>query len=193
LPEPDSDVPITELLAGLRGGDPRAEAILIPRIYNELRRLARAQMRRERPNHTLQPTALANEAYQRLVQAPAHGVAWQSRLQFFAMAAQVMRHILVDHARAKRARKRGAFWQQITLDEGLNATEGQSLDVLALNEALERLTKLDPRQGRVVELHFFGGLTFEEIAEVLGIAARTVKRDWTMARSWLHNQLSAAR
>jgi RNA polymerase sigma-70 factor, ECF subfamily len=193
LRESQSNVPITELLANLRSGDPRAEAILVPRIYDELRRLARAQMRRERGNHTLQPTALVNEAYERLIQASQQGVAWQSRVHFFAMTAQVMRHILVDYARAKSAQKRGAFRQQVTLEDDLHASEGQSLDVLALNEALERLAKLDQRQSRVVELRFFGGLTFEEIAEVQEVAVRTVKRDWTIARSWLYSQLSPGR
>ena len=193
MPAALSNEPITELLANLRSGDPQAEAILIPRIYDELRRLAKVQMRHERCNHTLQPTALVNEAYERLIQTPPQGVAWQSRAHFFAIAAQVMRHILVDYARAKRAQKRGAFRQQVTLEDGLQRIEGQSLDVLALNEALERLAKLDQRQSRVVELRFFGGLTFEEIAEVQCVAVRTVKRDWSMARSWLYSQLSTGR
>jgi RNA polymerase sigma-70 factor (ECF subfamily) len=193
LLESPSNEPITDLLANLRSGDPQTEAILIPLVYDELRRPAKAQMRRERCNHTIQPTALVNEAYERLIKAPSAGVVWQSRIHFFAMAAHVMRHILVDYARAKRAQKRGAFRQQVTLDDGFHASAGQSLDVLALNEALERLLKLDQRQSRVVELRCFGGLTFEEIAEVLGVAVRTVKRDWSIARSWLYSQLSTSR
>ena len=192
LPGAHSDEPITEILARLRDGDSQAEAVLIPLIYDELRRLARAQMRNERRNHTLQPTVLVNEAYLRLVHRPP-GAAWNNRIQFYATAARVMRHVLVDHARAKRAQKRGDLRQQVTLEERLKASEAPSLDLLALNEALDHLASLDPRQSRVVELHFFGGLTFEEIAELLGVAVRTVKRDWTMARSWLYTQLSSGK
>ncbi len=181
---------ITKLLVDLNGNRPQTSAVLISLVYDELRRLAGIQMRGERSNHTLQPTALLNEAYARLMEAPEHRIAWQSRAHFFAVAAQVMRHILIDYARAKRATKRGGVQQQITLTDSIKVNEGRSLDMLVLNDALERLEKLDARQSRVVELHFFGGLTFEEIADVLGMAVRTVKRDWSMARSWLHIQLS---
>jgi RNA polymerase sigma factor (TIGR02999 family) len=157
-------------------------------VYAELRRLARHYMRSERANHTLQPTALVNEAYLRLIAQP--GVSWQSRAHFFAAAAQLMRRILVDHARAHRAGKRGGAQQQVTLDENLLSPESASVDVLAVHEALENLAKLDARQARIVELHFFGGLTFEEIAHVLGTSERTVKRDWAMARAWLKLELS---
>lgn len=163
-------------------------------LYDELRRLARLQMRRERGNHTLQPTALVHEAYARLMHSPENGAVWQSRAHFLAAASQAMRHILVDYARARHADKRGACQRQVTLDDSIagniEPTGGRSLDVLVLNEALDELEKLDRRQCRVVELHFFGGLTFEEIADLLGIAVRTVKRDWSMARCWLFNWLS---
>jgi RNA polymerase sigma factor (TIGR02999 family) len=188
VPEPDSDNSITALLAQLSAGNRKAEALLIPQIYEELRRLARQYMRRERVNHTLQPTALVHEAYAQLVQLPQ--VSWQSRAHFFAAASNVMRHILVDHARARTADKRGGIQHQVTLDDALLAANNRSIDVLALHEAIERLEKFDERQARVVELHFFGGLTFEEIALVLNIAVRTAKRDWSMARAWLKGELS---
>lgn len=181
---------ITALLGNL-GRDPDAQSVLIQRLYGELRRLARIQMRRERNNHTLQPTALVNEAYARLMQSPEPAIAWQSRAHFLAAAAQAMRRILVDYARARNAWKRGGFQQQVTLEDCEQVNGERSIDILALNEALECLAELDSRQSRIVELHFFGGLSFEEIAELLGIAVRTVKRDWSMARSWLFNQLSA--
>jgi RNA polymerase sigma-70 factor (ECF subfamily) len=148
-------------------------------------------MRFERVNHTLQPTALVHEAYARLIQQP--HIPWQNRAHFFAIAAQMMRHILVDHARAHRAGKRGGLQHQITLDEAILPTHDQSIDVLALHEALEHLTNFDSRQGRIIELHFFGGLSFEEIALVLQISERTVKRDWSMARAWLKGELSRQR
>lgn len=160
-------------------------------VYNELRRLARVQMRRERGNHTLQPTALVNEAYMRL--APDAGVFWRDRAHFMAIAAGVMRRVLVDHARAHQAHKRGGLRRQVTLHDEFENLSSAPLDILALNEALDRLALLDQRQSKIVELHFFGGLSFEEIAEVLGVAVRTAKRDWSMARSWLHIQLSSNR
>ncbi|MGC2605171.1 MAG: ECF-type sigma factor, partial [Silvibacterium sp.] len=138
--------------------------------------------------HTLQPTALINEAYIRL--AEASGSVWQDRAHFLAVAAHVMRHVLVDHARARSAGKRGGVQNQVTLDENVLPAPSQSVDVLALHEALERLTELDPRQGRIVELHFFGGLSFEEIAEVIQVSERTVKRDWALARIWLFKEVS---
>jgi RNA polymerase sigma-70 factor (ECF subfamily) len=188
-PEPrDSDNSITGLLSELSRGNREVEARLIPQIYDELRRVAGHYMRQERVNHTLQPTALVHEAYARLVQQPA--IPWQNRAHFFAAASRLMRNILVDHARARRADKRGGMQQQVTLDEAILPSHNQSIDVLALHEALEQLTTLDARQGRVVELHFFGGLSFEEIALVLGVSERTVKREWTMARAWLKGALS---
>jgi RNA polymerase sigma-70 factor, ECF subfamily len=188
-PGPDgSDNSITALLSQLSEGNREVEARLVPQIYEELRRVAGHYMRQERANHTLQPTALVHEAYARLVQQPQ--ISWQNRAHFFATASQLMRHILVDHARARRAGKRGGGQNQVTLDEALLPASNHSIDVLALHEALERLTIFDPRQGRLVELHFFGGLSFEEIALVLHISERTAKRDWSMARAWLKNELS---
>ena len=193
-PEPGgSDNSITALLVQLSAGNREVEARLIPQIYGELRRLAAHYMRFERGNHTLQPTALVNEAYTRLVQQPQ--VPWQSRAHFFATASSVMRHILVDHARARRSEKRGGMQRQVTLDDALlpsqERTQERTIDVLILDEALERLAQFDPRQARIVELHFFGGLTFAEIALVLKVAERTVKRDWSMARAWLKGELSS--
>jgi RNA polymerase sigma-70 factor, ECF subfamily len=179
---------ISQLLFEVSHGNRDAEALLMAQVYGELRRLARKYMRAERVNHTLQPTALVNEAYLRLMTEP--GATWQDRAHFFAAAAQLMRHILVDHARARTAGKRGGVQHQVTLDEGLASAEDRSIEVLALHEALEKLAKLDARQARVVELHFFGGLTFEEIAYLLDVAERTVKRDWSMARAWLKLELS---
>jgi RNA polymerase sigma-70 factor, ECF subfamily len=157
-------------------------------LYKELHKLAAHKMRDERANHTLQPTALVNEAYLRL--ADASGSLWKDRGHFLATAAHVMRHILVDHARSRGAGKRGAGALQVTLDENLVPSASQSIDILALHEALERLSKLDARQGSIVELHFFGGLSFEEISSVLGMSERTVKRDWALARIWLFKEIS---
>ena len=183
-----SDRSITALLAKLSEGSRDAEAALITQVYSELRRQARYYMRHERPDHTLQPTALVHEAYQRLLQQ--RQVPWQDRAHFFAAAAQLMRHILVDHARARQAGKRGGPQHQVTLVEGLRWAEAQSIDVLALNQALERLEELDARQAKIVELHFFAGLGFEEIAALLSLGERTVMRDWSMARAWLKGELS---
>jgi len=183
-----SDNSITALLGQLSAGNRDVEAQLVPQIYEELRRLARHYMWQERGNHTLQPTALVHEAYARLVQQPR--VPWESRAHFFAAASHLMRHILVDHARARRADKRGGVQQQVTLDDVVLTTRNQSIDVLALHEAIERLAALDSRQAKVIELHFFGGLTFEEIALVLDVSERTAKGDWSMARAWLKGELS---
>jgi RNA polymerase sigma-70 factor (ECF subfamily) len=185
---PGSDNSITALLGQLSAGNREVEAILIPQVYGELRRLAARYMRHERGEHTLQPTALVNEAYAQLVKQPQ--VPWQSRAHFFATASRLMRHILVDHARKRLAAKRGGLQHQVTLDEEVFQAQDRTIDVLVLHEALEHLTELDPRQARIVELHFFGGLNFEEIAEVLEVSERTVKRDWTMARAWLKGELS---
>jgi RNA polymerase sigma factor (TIGR02999 family) len=188
---PVSESSIAALLSQLGAGDREAEARLIPYVYHELRRVAAAYMRRERADHTLQPTALVHEAYAQLVDHP--NVNWQSRAHFLATAAQVMRHILVDHARSRQAGKRGGVQHQVTLDEGLLTSgnaEARTVDILFIHQALERLAALDERQGRIVEFHFFGGLTFEEIAHVLGISERTVKREWSMARAWLRTELA---
>jgi RNA polymerase sigma-70 factor, ECF subfamily len=187
-PSPHPDHSISVLLTEVRHGNRDAEALLLTQVYSELRKLARHYMRSERVNHTLQPTALVNEAYMRLMGEP--GGSWQNRAHFFATAAQLMRHILVDHARARIASKRGGLQNQVTLVDDIVSTQEQSIDVLALHEALEKLAEFDPRQARVVELHSFSGLTFPEIAYVLDASERTVKRDWEMARAWLKIQLS---
>lgn len=167
---------------------PIAEVDFAPSLFAELHRLAAGKMRFERKNHTLQPTALVNEAYMRLNCA---GSMWQDRPRILSAAATVMRHILVDHARNRNAHKRGDRNLQVTLVEDLTSTEGSStVDVLAVDEALTRLAEFDLRQAKILEMHFFAGLTFEEIAEQLDVSVRTVKRDWTMARAWLHQQLS---
>ena len=180
MPEPSAN----RASADLPPGD---AAELSETLYRELRRAAAARMRYERVDHTLQPTALVNEAYLRM--AAAGGSVWGDRARVLGLAARVMRHILVDHARAHRAEKRGAGAVQITFDEDLMSTRGSVIDVLAIDSALHGLAVLDARQAEIVELHFFGGLTLEEIANQLGISLRTVKRDWTMARAWLRIQL----
>jgi RNA polymerase sigma-70 factor (ECF subfamily) len=157
-------------------------------LYRELRRIAGARMRMERGNHTLQPTALVHEAYMRL--AEEDPAAWRDRPRILALAAHAMRNILVDHARARRADKRGAGAIQVTLDERHAVGKDELADVLAVDEALQRLAEFDLRQARIMEMHFFGGLTFEEIAEQLELSSRTIKRDWTMARAWLQGQLT---
>jgi RNA polymerase sigma-70 factor, ECF subfamily len=179
---------ITQLLTKMTSGDHQAGSALVPLVYDELRRLARRYMRHERPDHTLQGTALVHEAYLRLIDQ--REITWQNRAHFFGVAAQVMRRILVDHARAKLAHKRGGAQQKISLDVAVAFTPEQSEQLLALNEALKRLSHLDPRQDRIVELKFFGGLTDEEVAVVLGISTRTVKRDWSVAKAWLFRELN---
>jgi len=180
----------TSLLAQFGEGKTGAEAQLTPLIYRELRRLAAGYMRRERANHTLQATALVNEAWIRLIQQPQ--MTWQSRAHFFGIASKLMRQILVDHARRRSAAKRGVGAKQVTLTDSLAATPGQLMDVLVLDDALQRLNAIDARAAQIVEMHFFGGLSFEEMALVLGVSARTVKRDWRIARAWLHSELAVA-
>jgi len=179
---------ITLLLRELQAGNPAVESRLVPLVYDELRRTARRYMRGERADHTLQPTALVHEAYLRLIRQ--QEVDWQNRAHFFGVAAQLMRHILVDHARAHKAEKRGGHEPKLSLDEALACSEEKGAGLLALDEALTRLNERDQRQGRIVELRFFGGLTEEEVAEVLGLSARTVKREWSVARAWLYKELS---
>jgi RNA polymerase sigma factor (TIGR02999 family) len=183
---PSSDV--TALLQSWNGGDPRALEELMPVVYSELHRLARAHLRGERVDHTLQATALVNEAYVRLVGQTR--VRWQNRAHFFGTAAQLMRRILVDHAREHRSAKRGGGATRVELDEALGAAEERDIDLLALDAALERLELLDARQSRLVVLRFFGGLTIDEAAEVLGVSPATAKREWTTARIWLRRELS---
>lgn len=184
----DQSPEITELLIRLEGGDdPRVVDQLFPLVYDELRRIARAQMRRERPDHTLRATALVNEAYLKLVDQTR--VAWQNRAHFFAIAARAMRRILVDYARTRSREKRGGGWERVTL-EGVESDAGSELDeLLELDEALTRLGEVDPRQAQVVEMRFFAGVSMEEIAKVLNVSAATVDRDWRSARAWLSVEL----
>lgn len=187
MEEPPGEV--TALLAEMKLGSKDALANLIPLVYRELRRLAGHYMRDERASHTLQPTALVHEAFLRL--GNQDRADWRSRAQFMGVAAQIMRRILVDHARRRAATKRACA--RITLDDGRfdrGTNLGRGEEILAVDEVLARLTHLDPQQARVVELRYFGGLSVEEITEVLGISSRTVKRDWAMARAWLRVQLA---
>ena len=179
---------ITALLNGYSRGDKDALDRLMPIVYDELRRQAARYLRRERAGHTLQTTALIHEAYVRLVDQ--RNVQWQNRAHFFGIAAQLMRRILVDHARTKKRVKRGGSGVRVSLGEATVAVKSQDLDVVALDEALERLAQIDEQQSRVVELRFFSGLSVEETAEVMGISKATVKRDWSMAKAWLHRELS---
>ncbi len=179
---------VTKLLQGWRAGDGKAWDALLPLVYDELRRLAHHHLKNERPNHTLQSTALVHEAYFRLVgqELPE----WESRAHFFAIAAQLMRQILVDYARRQRASKRGSGACLLALDDAMALPQRASVDVVALDDALNTLAKIDARQSRVVELRFFAGLSLEETSEVMGIATATVQRDWTAARAWLHREIS---
>jgi RNA polymerase sigma factor (TIGR02999 family) len=179
---------VTLLLQEWRDGDRKALDALLPLVYKELRRLARAHLRNERPDHTLQSAALVNEAYLRLVGL--HAPQWESRTHFFAIAAQVMRQILVDYARRHRAEKRGGGTLRLSLDDAMEVSTQRHIDVVALDDALEALSKIDARQSRVVELRFFGGLSLQEISAALDIAPATAQRDWTAARAWLHREMS---
>jgi RNA polymerase sigma-70 factor (ECF subfamily) len=182
---PHSD--ITLLLSELSRGNQAAGEALVPLVYEELKRLARSYMRKERPGHTLQTTALVHEAYVKLVSQRAAN--WQGRSHFFAISAQVMRRILIDHARSRLRKKRGGPQEAVALDEALVFSPERSEELVKLDEALERLAKLDARQSRIVELRFFGGLSVEETSECLGVSAKTVKRDWSVAKAWLHGEL----
>jgi RNA polymerase sigma factor (TIGR02999 family) len=178
---------VTELLGRWRSGDREALDSLIPLVYEELRRIAQHYLRNERPGHTLQSTALVHEAYVRLIRQDLPQ--WQNRAHFFAVAAQLMRQILVDHARAYRADKRGGGVCNLALDEAEKDAQQVDVDIVALDDALKTLSAMDPQQGKVVELKFFGGLSIEDTAEVLGVSSSTVKRDWITARAWLHREL----
>jgi RNA polymerase sigma-70 factor, ECF subfamily len=178
---------VTELLMAWGDGDQDALSRLTPLVYDELHRLAEGYMRREHAGHTLQTTALVNEAYIKLVDSSR--VRWQNRAHFFAVAAQLMRRILVDFARNRRYQKRGGDWRQVTLAEGLGVVTNVDSDLVALDEALQELAKLDPRKARMVELRFFGGLSLEETAEALQVSADTVGRDWRAAKAWLKREL----
>lgn len=182
--------PVSQQLAALRQGDADAAEQLTPQLYEQLRALAQRQMGRERAGHTLQPTALAHEAFLRL--ADGTEVPWADRAHLLGVAAHVLRQILVEHARSRGRQKRGGDRHRVTLQaELLAAAEDRALDTLTLDEALERLAALHERQARVVELRFFGGLDVEEVAEVLGVSPRTVKGDWRLARAWLRRELAA--
>jgi len=179
---------VTALLGEWRRGNRDALDELVPHVYAELRRIADRQFRMERVNHTLQPTALINEVYLRLVDQ--RQVDWQNRAHFFGVAAQSIRHILVDHARGHKAAKRGAGAAKLSLDEAIGVPEKREVDVLALDESLERLAILDPQQGQIVELRFFGGFSVEETADALDVSTRTVINDWNTARAWLRRRLT---
>ena len=179
---------ISLLLAQLREGNREAESRLIHLVYSELRRLARRYLRAERSDHTLQSTALVHEAYLSLVGQRDKN--WQDRNHFFAMAATQMRRILVDHARARRTEKRGGGQTKVELDEALVYSPQKSAEMVALDEALDRLAKRDPRQAQAVELRFFGGLSEEDVAQLQGVSTRTVKRDWAVAKAWLYKEIS---
>ena len=179
---------VTRLLANWSKGDESALAQLMPLVHAELRRIAQRQMGRERAGHTLQATALVNEAYLKL--AGEGSFEWHDRAHFFAVCAQVMRHILIDHARAHARDKRGGGAIQVSLNDVAVVDAGPAEDVVALDEALTELETLDPQTGRIVELRYFGGLTIEETAEVLGISPRTVRREWRRAKAWLFRMIS---
>lgn len=181
---------VTRLLRDWSNGDQSALEQLTPLVYSELRRLAGRYLRKERPDHTLQSTALVHEAFIRLVDQ--RDVRWQNRAHFFGVAAQMIRRILVDHARGRHASKRGSGAPKLSLDEALATPERRDLDLIALDDALNSLAKIDPQQARIVELRFFTGLTVEETAEVLGISPATVKRDWVTAKAWLYRDISRA-
>ena len=180
---------LTRLLIGWSDGNQQALDELMPLVYDELRRLAAAYLRRERPDHTLQSGALVSEAYLRLIDQTR--VRWKNRAHFFGVAAQMMRRILVDHARNRVAMKRGAGATVISIDNAIVGKDPQNLDLIALDDALTKLASFDEQQSKIVELRFFGELSIEETAEVLGISPATVKRDWAVAKAWLFRQMSA--
>ena len=179
---------VTQLLVDWSKGDKAALDEMLPLVYQELRRIAVNRLRQERPNHTLQPTALVNEAYLRLIDQK--NVSWQNRAQFFGLAAEMMRRILVNHALHRQAAKRGAGALRVSLEVAVNSFEQKDVNLVALDEALKGLANIDPRKSQIVELKFFGGLTVEEIAEVLQVSSDTIERDWKVARAWLHLEIS---
>jgi RNA polymerase sigma factor (TIGR02999 family) len=182
-----TSVDVTTLLNKLADGDQDAGAQLIPLVYDELRRLAARRLRQERPNHTLQATALVHEAYLKL--AGQRNAKWQNRAQFFGVASQAMRRILVDYARGQQRIRRGGKQQKVVLEDVLLISPARADELLAVNESLSKLEKFDPRQARIVELRYFGGLTIEEIAEVIGVTARTISRELDVAKAWLFGEL----
>ena len=179
---------VTQLLLDWRNGDSGALDRLMPLVYEELRRMANFYMRNERQGHTLQTSALVNEAYLRLVDH--ENIEWQNRAHFFGVAAQAMRRILVDHARTRNYQKRGGEALHVSLDEAATLAEEQAAELIALDEALQELARMDPRKCRVVELRYFGGLSVEETAEALGVSVTTVARDWNMAKGWLLREMT---
>lgn len=180
---------VTQLLVAWGSGDEAARDELMPLVYEELRRLAHQCMRRERPVHTLQTSALLHEAYLRLVDHK--NIQWQDRAHFFGIAARLMRQVLVDYARTRRYAKRGGDIRRVSLDETMIVSKTRAAEVVALDEALKSLAEIDPRQSQIVELRFFGGLSIEETAEVLAVSPGTVMRDWTLAKAWLRRELSS--
>ena len=189
MSQPDPST-ATRLLKQARSGDRDCLGELIPLVYGDLRRLAAGALRRERPNHTLQPTALVHDAYLRLVNQT--GIEWKDRAHFLAVAAREMRRVLVDHARGHRAKKRGGDWHKVTLQDGDARAAALTVDALDLDEALTELAKLKARHGQVVELRHFGGMTHKEIAHVLDVSPETVKKDWQFARAWLRRRLGGS-
>lgn len=179
---------VTQLLLEMKRGSKEAEGMLIPLVYKELRRIAGSYLRRENPGNSLQPTALVHEAYLRLTDA--REIDWQNRSHFFAVSSTVMRRILVDRARASHAGKRGNGWDAVSLNEAILPSPERAPEILALDEALTRLSSLDERQAKIVELRFFAGMNEDEAGQVLGISSRTVKRDWRVAKAWLFKELS---
>jgi RNA polymerase sigma-70 factor (ECF subfamily) len=180
---------VTQLLVAWSGGDQAARDELMPLVYEELRRLAHQCISRERPGHTLQTSALLNEAYLRLVDQK--NIHWQDRAHFFGIAARLMRQVLVDYARKRRYAKRGGDAHRVPLDEAMIVSKERAADVVALDDALKRLAEIDPRQSQIVELRFFGGLSIEETAEVLAVSPGTVMRDWTLAKAWLRRAVTS--
>lgn len=179
---------ITQLLKQASEGEQRAVDVLLPVVYDELRRIAERSLRRERVDHTLQTTALVHEAYLKLIDQ--REVQWQNRAHFFAIAAQAMRRILVNHAKGVNRVKRGGDRSRVALDDAAAVTPDRDIDLVALDEAMHRLSEFDPRKSRLVELRFFGGMSIEEVAEVLQIAPATVKRDWNFAKAWLLREVT---
>ncbi len=188
--ETTSPKDVTLLLQKWGAGNQTAFEQLLPLVYDELRRLARSHLRHQAPNHSLQPTALVHEAYLRMVER--ESFSFENRAQFFGLAAQVIRGVLVDHARNHLAAKRGGAWQKVALEDALGVAQGKEVDLIALDDALRSLAAFDPHRSRVVELRYFGGLTIEETAEILKRSPASIKRDWSLARSWLYLELSKA-
>lgn len=180
---------VTALLLAWNNGDQEALDRLMPLVYDELRRLARRYMRAENPGHTLQATALVNELYVQFIDQKR--VNWQNRAQFFGVASQIIRRLLVDHARARQRLKRGGGALKMEWSEAINASKPVEMDVIALDDALNRLATMDPQQSRIVELRFFGGLSIEDTAEALKLSSATVKRHWSFARAWLHHEMTS--